>query len=295
MSAATRPPFVDTHIHLWDLREPTLRYAWLEPDSEQVAGDLDGIRTPKYMAEQFITETRFQNVPKCIHVQAAFGIEDPVEETRWLQEQADRTGCPHGIVAHCDLKAPDVEEQLERHLAYANLRGIRDVLQGDRVTDPEDPDWRRGFAAVARHGLVCCFDTVLARQNLYKSRALAEAYSDARICLDHGAIPRTPGADFDAWRRDLEHAAGAERTILKISGFGEVDHRWTLERMRPWVLAGLEAFGVERCVLGTNWPVDRLASSYGDVLDAFDQLTADLSQTEREALFFRNAERYFRV
>jgi len=295
MSAATRPPFVDTHVHFWDMHEPQLRWASLEPGADLIAGDLDGIRSPRYMADQFIVETRFQNVPKCIHVQAALGTEDPVQETRWLQEQADRTGYPHGIVAHCDLKADDVAEQLERHLAYANVRGIRDIIQGDRVTDPEDPAWRRGYSQLARHGLVCCYDVVLAPQNLRKARDLAEAYPGVVLCVDHGAIPRTPGVDFDAWRSDLAYAAGAENVILKISGFGEVDHRWTVEGMRPWMLAGIEAFGVERCVLGTNWPIDRLASSYGDVLDAFDQITADFSYAERAALFCGNAERIFRI
>jgi predicted TIM-barrel fold metal-dependent hydrolase len=260
-----------------------------------VVGDLDGLRAPKYMAEQFMVETRFQNVAKCIHVQAAFGIDDPVQETRWLQEQADRTGYPHGIVAHCDLKSPDVEAALERHMAYPNLRGIRDILQGDRVTDPEDPAWRRGYSLLARYDLVCCYDVILAPQNLGKARALAQAHPDVVLCIDHGGIPRTPDRDFDAWRRGMRDAASAENIICKISGFGEVDHAWTVESVRPWVLACIEAFGIERCVLGTNWPVDRLASSYGDILDAFDQITADFSLAERAALFSKNAERIFRI
>ncbi len=74
-----------------------------------VLGDIDGLKVLKYMAPEFIAETRNQNVSKAVHVQAAIGIADPVEETRWLQEQADATGFPHGIVAHCNLTARDVE------------------------------------------------------------------------------------------------------------------------------------------------------------------------------------------
>jgi predicted TIM-barrel fold metal-dependent hydrolase len=73
------------------------------------------------------------------------------------------------------------------------------------------------------------------------------------------------------------------------------DNQWTVESIRPWVLGCIEAFAVERCVLGTNWPVDRLYSSYGDVLDAYEQILADFSEREREALFSKNAERIFRV
>jgi predicted TIM-barrel fold metal-dependent hydrolase len=73
------------------------------------------------------------------------------------------------------------------------------------------------------------------------------------------------------------------------------DNRWTVESFRPWVLGCIEAFGVERCVLGTNWPVDRLYSSFGDVLDAYEQILDGFPQGEREALFSKNAERIFRV
>ena len=111
-------PFVDTHVHYWDLKDPSLRYEWLQPDwVHPILGDIDGIKVQRYMAPEFVAETRFQNVSKAIHVQAAIGIDDPVEETRWLQAQADATGFPHGIVAHCDLAGePDAQAVIERHL-----------------------------------------------------------------------------------------------------------------------------------------------------------------------------------
>src|SRR5262249_49920180 len=138
-----RLPFVDTHVHYWDLKDETLRYAWLERDwVHPVLGDIDGLKVLKYMAPEFISETRFQNVSKAIHVQAAIGIDDPVEETRWLQEQADATGFPHGIVAHCDLAGPDAAATLDRHLEYANMRGVRDFGQGDYLVDS---NWQRGY------------------------------------------------------------------------------------------------------------------------------------------------------
>lgn len=82
---------------------------------------------------------------------------------------------------------------------------------------------------------------------------------------------------------------------MKISGLGMADHEWTVDSLRPWVMACIEAFGVERCVFGTNWPVDRMYSSYGDVLDAYAEIIADLSASEQQALFTENAKRIFRV
>lgn len=287
-----RLPFVDTHVHYIDLKDPNLHYAWLQPDSiHPFLGDIDGLKVLKYTADHYIAETRFQNVSKCVHVQAALGIADPVEETRWLQEQADRTGFPHGIVAHCDLAGADAEETIERHLQYANVRGIRDFGQGDYLVDET---WRRGYGLLARHGLVFCLDLV--PESLPKVRALADAYPDVVLCVDHAGFPRRrDGEYFEMWKRGMRLAAGAPNTVVKISGLGMGDNRWTVDSIRPWVEECIEAFGIERSFFGTNWPVDRLFSSYGDVVDAYAEIVSGYSEAEQEALFSRNAERVFTI
>ena len=287
-----RLPFVDTHVHYWDLKDPSLTYAWLERDwVHPVLGDIDGLKVLRYMAEQFIAETRFQNVSKCVHVQAAIGIADPVEETRWLQEQADRTGFPHGIVAHCDLASPNAAETLERHMAYPNMRGIRDFGQGDYLVDPT---WQKGYGLLARNDLVFCLDVL--PEHLGKARQLAEAYPDVVLCIDHAGFPRARDAEyFEMWKRGMQEAAGAPNVVCKVSGLGMCDNAWTVDSLRPWVLACIDAFGTDRTFLGTNWPVDRLYSSYGDVLNAYERIIGDLSGPEQEALFSQNAERVFRL
>ncbi len=92
-------------------------------------------------------------------------------------------------------------------------------------------------------------------------------------------------------------AALAQRpnTVVKISGLGMCDHAWTRESLRPWVESCLELWGADRAFFGTNWPVDRLFSSYGDVLDAYAELIADCTADERVALFNGNARRVFRL
>ncbi len=82
---------------------------------------------------------------------------------------------------------------------------------------------------------------------------------------------------------------------VKISGLGMADHNWTVESIRPWVMAVIEIFGVERCMFASNWPVDSLYSDYGTVVDAYRQIVADFSNSERDALFWRNAEQYYKI
>jgi predicted TIM-barrel fold metal-dependent hydrolase len=284
-------PLVDTHIHYWDLQDPRLRYDWLQPDwIHPILGNIDGLKVQRYGAQEYIAETRFQNVSKAVHVQAAIGIADPVEETKWLQAQADELGFPHGIVGHCDLAGDDAQATLERHLEYANFRGIRDFGAGDL----SGTAWRRGYALLADHDLVFCVDTVW--EDMDKARALAEEYPGATMCIDHAGFPRSRSDEYLAnWKRGLATAAGAENVVCKISGLGMCDNRWTVESLRPWVLACIEAFGTERCFFGTNWPVDRLYSSYGDVVDAYAEIISDFTTAEQTALFSGNAERVFRI
>lgn len=285
-------PFVDTHFHLHDMKNPDLRYAWLEPEAVHgLLGDIDAIKAQHYWIDDYIAEIRFANVPKAIHVQAALGIPDPVKETEWLQAFADRTGYPQGIVAECHLADPDAEAVLERHMRFANVRGIRDFGRGNYLADPA---WRAGFALLERHGLVSCIDTRIERfPDLID---LGRRFPNTLLCIDHCALPTArDDAYFRRWRQAVGELARVDNVVMKISGLGMFDQRWTVDSLRPWVLGSIEAFGTDRVVFGTNWPVDRMFSSYPDVIDAYAAIIRDFSADERRAMFAANAERLFRI
>jgi predicted TIM-barrel fold metal-dependent hydrolase len=289
-----RLPFVDTHVHFWDLNHPRLHYAWLQPEFvHPIIGDIGAIKFPLYGADEFLAETAADNVIKAVHVEADVNVDDdPVQETAWLQEQAQRTGIPSAIVADVNLKAVDLEQQIERHLeASPRLRGVRDFSDGDYLVDP---DFARGYALLGKHGLVCGLDCVA--ENMHKARDLSRRHAETTVVLDHAGYPRERTPEyFEMWKRGIDAMAEAESAWCKISGLGMCDHDWTLDSIRPWFEHCLEAFGVERCVLATNWPIDRLFSSYGAVLDAYEQLISDLSPDEQVALFSANAERLFNL
>jgi predicted TIM-barrel fold metal-dependent hydrolase len=285
-------PFIDTHVHFYDLQHPSLEYGWLQAGvKHHILEAVEPIQAQRYWADDWLAESRFANVVKSIHVECAVGTPDPVEETRWLQAFADRLGQPHGIVAEVHLARPDAEEVLDRHLEFPNLRGVRDFGEGDYELDPA---WRRGFAHLARHDLVACLDS--GPERYAKVKALADAFPHTRISLDHAGLPLRRDEEYLAlWRREIASLAEAPNVIVKVSALGMGDPRWTVDSMRPLVLHCIESFGVERTVFGTNWPVDRLFSSYPDVIDAYATIISDFSASEQTAMFSGNAERYFRI
>ncbi len=285
-------PFVDTHFHLYDMKRPELRYSWLERDAiHGFLGNIDALKAQHYWIDDYIAEIRFSNVRKAVHVQAALGVSDPVNETKWLQTFADATGYPHGIVAECHLADPDAAEVLDRHSGYANVRGIRDFGEGRYLVDTA---WRGGFRRLKRHNLVACIDTRI--QHFDDLMDLATSFPDTMICVDHCAIPEARDEGyFKRWSTAVRALARAENILMKISGLGMMDRRWTIELLRPWVLGSIEAFGVDRVIFGSNWPVDRMFSSYPDLINAYAKIISGFTTEEQIEMFSRNAEKLFRI
>ena len=116
------------------------------------------------------------------------------------------------------------------------------------------------------------------------------------ICVDHCAIPEARDDDyFKRWTAAMRGLAKAENVVMKISGLGMMDRLWTVDSLRPWVLGSIEAFGVDRVVFGTNWPVDRMFSSYPDLINAYANIISVFTRDEQSAMFSRNAEKLFRI
>jgi predicted TIM-barrel fold metal-dependent hydrolase len=284
----------DAHHHLWDLRRN--RYPWLEavPDPDAWIGDVTPIRRD-YLVDDYLDDARSSGVVRAVHVQAEWDPMDPVGETRWLQGVADRHGFPHGIVAAARLEDPGVADVLEAHLAYANTRGIRQMLdRSEGLLLLGRQDWERGLAKLAGYGL--SFDLQVNPGQLEAAAGLAHRHPELVFVLNHCGMPRerTPSA-LELWRRGLRRLALQPNVTAKVSGLGMFDHTWTVASFRPYVEEVLGVFGVERCMFGSNFPVDRLYGTYDALVEAMEELTLGLSRDERRAFFHDNAVRVYRI
>lgn len=223
--------FVDTHVHFYDIEHPDLFYEHWQPGvPHPFLGDqIQKLAERSYFAEDYIAETRNSNVTKSIHVHAAIGTEDPVKETEWLQKAADRTGFPQGIIAKADLRNPQVEGILERHIEHANMRGIRDFSYGDYMVEPA---FHRGFALLERYNLVSSINAQW--QDMEKLLNLAAKFPNIPIVVDHTGFPKERSAEyFKRWMDGMSLVAKAENIVCKISGLGMGDNKWTVASIRP--------------------------------------------------------------
>lgn len=284
--------FVDAHHHLWDLEAH--HYAWLEGEGEAGTtgwlGDYAEIRR-SYLAEEFISEAKACGMVKSVHVQANWSEPDTAGETRWLQKIADQHGIPNGIVGEVDLRSPDAGRELERHLECANFRGVRMLPMSGIVIDPA---FQRGFAELGRRNLSYELNTRV--PYMMEGVKLACKFPETLIIVGNTGNPlRRTDSYFEEWRRQMAGLAALPNVVVKISGLGMSDHRWSAASIRRWVLSTIDLFGPERCMFATNWPVDGLYSSYAQLIEAYRELTASFSPDEKEAMFRLNAERYYRI
>lgn len=293
-------PIIDAHHHLWDLENSY--YPWLSDGVKPSAfGDYTAINK-SYVLDDFLDDAKNQNLIKSVHLDVGYDPRDPAGETRWLQGIADKRGFPHGIVGYADLSNPDVGELLDQHMQYANFRGVRQSMNyhadpaktyQSRPEISRTAEWRRGFKELARRGL--SFDLQLYYPQMGEFLDLAADFPDVQIILNHTGM-QVDGLDhFEDWKAGMRTLAQAPNVACKISGLGMGDWTWTTESIRPYVEEAIAAFGVERCMFASNFPVDKLFSSYDAIFNAFKAITRDYPHTERMALFHDNAARFYRL
>lgn len=293
-------PLIDPHHHLWDITNNY--YPWLNDGAKPSAfGDYSAI-IHDYLLDDFLADAAGQNLVKSVHLDVGYDPADPVGETRWLQAIADKRGFPHGIVGYADFSKPDVGDLLDAHMDSPNFRGIRQSMNYHEdpaktyLSRPEvsrTPEWRRGFQELVRRDL--SFDLQLYYPQMAEFHELARDFPDTQIILNHTGMQVDGIEHFDAWREGMCTLASAPNVACKISGLGMGDFEWTTESIRPYVEEAIAIFGIDRCMFASNFPVDKLFSSYGAIFDAFKQITASYSRGDRMKLFHDNAERFYKL
>jgi predicted TIM-barrel fold metal-dependent hydrolase len=280
-------PFVDAHHHLWDV--DILHYPGLI--------DRGGGLARHYQLDDFLADASDWRPIKSVHVQGEADRAQSLDESAWLQQIADARGYPQAIIAYAPLQDPRVGEILEAQARHTNVRGIRQILNPDQCERPDyltDPAWRSGYAHLAELGL--SFDLQALPEQFEDAAALAGEHPRIPMIVNHTGMPRDQSAvGLERWRSGMRLLASQPQVSVKISGFGMFDANWTTESIRPLVVQTIEIFGIERCMLGSNFPVDRLWTTYTRLLDALDAVTSGLSASERHKVFHENAERIYRI
>lgn len=274
---------IDAHQHLWELQR--FPYTW--------CGGIPALNR-SFLLDDYLAAIEGTGIEQTVFVECDVDEPHALSEAQHVQDLADRSPIIAGIVASARPERADFPAQLEALLNLPKLRGIRRVLH----VVPDDVSRSTLFAENVRrltaHNLT--FDLCVLARQLSLAVALAGKCPDVQFILDHCGVPDVRSGVLDPWRANISELARLPNVACKISGLvvyaGE---HWTTADLRPWVEHVVASFGWDRLVWGGDWPVCTITATLGQWSNASNELFAAAALAEREKVFYKNAQRIYRV
>jgi predicted TIM-barrel fold metal-dependent hydrolase len=290
-------PIADAHQHFWDIG--TNYHPWLcdEPPIPFRYGDYRAIRR-RYLPDDYFADVGSHSVVKTVYVEAEWNPADPIGESRYVSRLRRETNFPTVMVAQAWLDRDDCAAVLEQQAAFDFVRSVRHKPRANASPNDAAPGgmtdskWRAGFARLSPLGLR--FDLQTPWWHLADAARLARDFPDTSIILNHTGLPSDrSAAALAGWQRALATLAICPNAMIKISGLGQAGQAWTVAANRGVVLTAIEAFGVERTMFASNFPVDSLCATFDTIFSGFRTIVSDFSASEQRALFHDNAVRIY--
>jgi L-fuconolactonase len=272
---------IDAHQHFW--RYNAKEYGWIGPDIQILRRD--------YLPADLRPLQQAIGIEGTVAVQAR----QLLEETRWLLELANQHPFIRGVVGWVDLRSPDLGDQLARFCAHEKFVGVRHVIHDE----PDDlfamrEDFVRGVGTLAAYGLT--YDLLLFPRHLPAACALVARHPNQPFVLDHIAKPPIAAGRLEPWATDLRRLATFPNVCCKVSGMvTEAEWlRWAPGDFDPYLDVVFEAFGAQRIMIGSDWPVCTVAAeSYAQVMQIVMDYVARLSAAEQAAVMGGTAARFY--
>ncbi len=272
---------LDAHQHFWEVARGD--HEWVSPDYPALFGDFGPKELAPLMTEAGVTHT--------VLVQAA----ETEDETDYLLGIADRTEFIRGVVGWLDMLAPNFGDRLDHYRAKSKWVGLRPMLQSHDPSLIADPRFGQALELVAQHNVP--FDILTFPRHLPAMVEALRAAPGVHGIVDHISKPDMTGPLDAAWCAGMEALAAMPDIHCKISGLPtEAGADWTADRIRPFVEFVARAFGPERLVFGSDWPVCRLAASYAQVVELAKDILGNLYGPEdMRAIMETNGVAFYRL
>lgn len=271
---------IDAHQHFWQYHP--VKDAWITDDMKVIQEDF----LPHHL--QPVLEEN--GVDACVAVQA----DQSETETSFLLDLAAQHDFIKGVVGWVDLRAENLSERLEHFSRFEKLKGFRHIVQGE--PDPAfllRSDFCEGIRALSKYNFT--YDILVYPVQLPAVEAFVQLFPGQRLVIDHMAKPYFKTGDISAWETHMRAIAQHPHVYCKLSGLvTEADwEKWDAAHFAPFLDVVLEAFGPERLMFGSDWPVCKLAASYAEVIGIVTDYISRLSADEKAGIMGGNAVRFY--
>ncbi|MDN5005699.1 amidohydrolase family protein [Bradyrhizobium sp. GCM10027634] len=292
-------PTIDGHHHIWRLNDLT----WLSgPEVPRIFGSYGPIRRD-YPIDEFLADTAGCNVVKSVYVQTNWPPGKSYDEARWVQSVIDQHGWPHANVAHADLADPECEVLIERLAALPATRGIRQQLHwhqnlqyrfASRPDVMNDGVWRRGLSLLSKYNLL--FELQVFADQMQDGAALARAFPETIFVLEHAGMPEDLSEDgWKKWRAGMSALAEQPNVNVKLSGLGTFVRGCRADLMTSIIRETVAIFGADRCLYGSNFPIEKLWTDYATLYGTFREAIDGLDPRQQRAILHDTAARLYRI
>ena len=266
---------IDAHHHLWKYN--AIDYSWMDDSMSALKKD--------YLPVDIENQLLPAKVSGTVVIQARQNL----EETRWLLEQAGKHKFIKGVVGWVDLLSDGLRQELNEFSENPAMVGVRHVIH-DEADDAFmlRSSFLKGIETLQDFGLA--YDLLLFPKHLEMAVELAGMFPDQNFVLDHMGKPFIKTGIMDPWRNDILALAALPNVWCKISGMlteADVDN-WRYEDLIPYLETVMGAFGTDRLMLGSDWPVCRLAGEYQEVMDIPVRFLRDLEPCDKERIYRSN-------
>ena len=280
---------VDAHVHLWDPAR-TDWYPYLAGQQKlKDIGDVTGMAR-RFDVPTYQAEAAGWNVEKLVNVAAATGLHS-IDETLELDRRADTDGHPDAIIGGLPPTGSVAEtvELLDRQMAAARFRGVRPMGFFDSPVPAAEV-----LRALQERNLV--FELMTHPDQLEAAARGLAAFDGLVVVVEHTGWPRSSADEERAlWKTGMDALAGlGDNVVCKLSGLAMPLGSMDADALRPWLEPAIEAFGVDRCMFASNFPVDGMHGTFDELYTTFAAVTSGLDDEARDKLFAANAERVYR-
>jgi L-fuconolactonase len=272
---------IDTHQHFWNY-DPKI-HDWINEDMKVIRKD--------FLPADLAPILKENNVDGCIAVQA----DQTDAETQILIREANQNSFIKGVVGWVNLKDKEIEEKLEEYTNETNLKGFRHIIQAEPKGFMLDASFQKGLSALAKYNYT--YDLLIYETQLAEANTLIKQLPELPIVIDHIAKPNIKKGDSDDWKKEIKAIAQYPNLYCKISGMATEAHwdTWTMDTLKPYIDTVVEAFGTERIMFGSDWPVCLVASSYEKWLKGLQNYFNTFSIDEQASFFANNAIKFYKL
>ncbi len=273
---------LDSHQHFWNY-EPA-KHAWIDEDMKVIRKD--------FLPEMLKKEFDRYDINGCIAVQS----DQTGAENIFLLDLAEKNDFIKGIVGWVDFKARDLDEKLYFYAEQQKVKGFRHIVQGE--ADPNfllRKPFLDGISQLSKHNFT--YDILVFPHQLGAVLEFVRKFPDQKFVIDHIGKPYIKDGFFDGWANQVSAIGACENVWCKMSGMvTEADfNTWSYTDIEPYMAHVLKSFGPSRIMYGSDWPVCLVAGEYGEILDVSQRFAKDLSASEKEQFWFKNATEFYNL